>query len=377
MKHTSSLLFACLSLLLWQCETKEDPLSELESSSNSPLFWLSGEIEGESYTWTAGEDGYILSPSTAEGSMGGAKFEQADCISDCGPSIGVTWKQHENAPQTLTSDSILNLAAGEVAFFAPAYQRPIEVKVRFYAEPLGKHNNNIKWEFSDGQQTHEENPLMVFKPSEEEPFIQACLTVANLSGDSSILCNTINLLNDCRQEIAYESFNQSAYLYTTQPGYQGSVLWEVGEHVKVFTNGLQMQYPPNSPAELVTVSGKDQDGCQWRWKEWVPMFFDPNKAVLSNFDYSIESIDLAQVIIPTELGIMIEFHQNGVHYYSDLSNQPLESHFELKNLTVFDNDLYEEVVLAEVDFECKLFAEDGTYVTLKNGEGKIGIVLSQ
>lgn len=362
-----------LPLLFWQCEVKDDPLIEEPVEQSEPLFWLSAEIDGNPHTWEAGVNGVVLDHEIVSGTSVGGRFHQPDCDNECDAAIQFEWFAPSNSAN-LNSASLEALIKEQPYNFArPVEIRPTEVKIRFRANPIGNIAKYF-WELSDGRTTTEKDPLLVFYPTADNHEVDVCLTVKDHEGNTSQLCNTIDLLSDCQQRFEYESTNtDKIYMWAGDVNYAGNFRWDLGNGHEVITSGIELAYPDNKVADLVTVSGRTQDGCEWSWQRWVPLN-KPDHEVLADFDYEVTKITPSTTILEQNITVGITYDLHGTEYTSFIKTQPGQSIFEVVNLeNLVVSEVVGDVKKVEFEFGCELYDEHGNKISLENGHGMIAV----
>ena len=374
------LLFFSLLIIWLGCENQFHPLP----SDETVVFKLTATINGQSKTWEAGVDNQYMFTYTSKDSNDLTLFQgtlgEVGC-QYCPNSISFDFVQASNShliDDLFNSNQAIHFRNSSVPQVISGYD------VVFDAKLFGEAPYTFEWDFGDlSSIVHTSNPLIQHHYSNAGVY-NVCVQITDANGVSTHFCKEISTDNTMTCSGSFRVFPignnfPNSYLLQTYPAgvppfnYQ----WHI-THDTVSTHFAAVQSPivtVNQFGETsVNLVLSDDNDCSCTLSQDI-VFQNVDSLYTNFFEYSSApnvSTGLAQDYFST---LNIQYIDNdGKAYTSALQQQPNTAYLNI--IAVEDylpNEHGELTKKVTIEFGCRLFNSDGTFVDIKDGLGIIGI----
>ncbi|MCB0620540.1 MAG: hypothetical protein KDC43_27625 [Saprospiraceae bacterium] len=365
-----ALLWVVSSLfLMLGCKKVELPPPVVEDPVfSAELNWANGET----LSLSAGESQYYLFTEYEQDSLDvfsfTGRFEQIDCLDQCGPSFSITIRDREALPSGLPQIEGSLQPDLDFGFVEPAtttvdslflYQLDLQALVNTMGTVP-----NLEWYLNDTLmgQTPAASYLFSYLPS-----LEVCLEASNLFlGCQANQCRQIDWsLPSCNVVLSTDSVG-SNFLEAIGSGGQMpySYLWSTGETTaSISTNGVGTY--------CVTLT--DQNGCESSSCTLLPQ--SPAQApCFVEMAYQTQQIlDTVLMNVSDSLflsKVILEYSVEGGAsiYRSDRQQQGSGASFDIVSIEPYEpNEQGQSTYLVEANFTARLWDESGNFVDIQSG----------
>lgn len=347
--------------VLMSCE-KSDPIEH----ASTPVFYASGTIDGEPFSWHAGEDNLYMhsnflhdthSVFSFRGALAPSNCETADCpnslhfyLRDANFS---TSNQEANAEEVLQPGNFAWRSLNDSAIAG--------YRVKLSAEEFYTGDQyTYAWTTSNGLTSTERYPEFIF-PADWEGAVEICLAITNNSGCTDNLCYDVFPASTCDLDFDYYVINNVCFLFAEPRGGKApyNFQWEFGQNHDPLS--AQVKYELNSftPSKKICLTTIDANGCiAEKCKNVIINSSAINCA--SNFLHSKEELyrnsdeDFSEATI-------VWYNENGERFSSALSEQTDDAFFTIHEVEEYHQNVQGELTSkAKITFSCVLYNQDLT-----------------
>lgn len=367
--------FIFVLLIVWVgCKKHELPNEE----NGTPYFEISGDLNGESFEFIAGENRYFHAPGHTVDEFQVFNFESAFHSEE--PEVN-----RESFRIVLTDDHISSDGNSSAVDLLNADnfhfdERTIDMhySVQFSPDLLGTPVSYL-WDFGDGQISNEENPDHIYSDPSIKKYV-VCLAVEFGNGCLSQLCSEIFMPDagcsgDFIAEEKVDSLTGNYWDFRAQAltGKEPFVYhWTFEDNVNGYSNHIWYQYvmEPIDGVELACVEITDAEQCISRvCKNVVIDSALAQCAVNFNFLASQEQLEDS---INLNRANVIYTNSAGVEFSSANVEQPTWARLAITDVAPYAISYNgQSTVEAQVSVTCILANSTGETLTLNSGQGKI------
>jgi PKD repeat protein len=354
------LLAACL-LTLAQCKRSEEPFNNI----GKPVFALKGTVNGQSFSKTAGVNGYYMYSSYQYDSANKAFTFSANMAGDSCPTCKETLQITFYDKATSNSATPVNITAalplGSYSFFDSIPVFKTRYKYNFIAEGRYYTNPTYLWTFNGTDTSRLQNPIVYFTDTSTKTV---CLTIT----DSTTLCNkTICNAVYLPLNPAYD-YVKANFDYDTLGGLNIQFLDKSAKPPGTTYNwdfGDGNQSIDSIPTHLYSSTGRYLVKLRINGVfgiRAISKYVDVKNVSLDCLtNYSYESPVADSVIVGTQSPlskIIVRYtDDNGEEFISSRQSQPLTSQFTVIGNTLYNNNERGEKTSAlNVNFRCRVFS---------------------
>ncbi len=348
-----SVLILLMALFFTACDKKPVP----SSVEGDPVFYVSGQLEGEELEWLAGKDGMFMhtqNPDVEHGQFAYSGFlAKEDCESACQPKLRFVFFDSAEIEAEAEPSKIIKSRRSE--FVAPELLEVYEVELepQVWTQDL---NPGLKyeWDFGDGEITTEANAKHYF-PKNQNGF-SVCLDVENTNNNSrNSICRDVLWEEHCESDFEFRPYQGYYELEVLNPRGDDQHSWAFGSGRFADGSFLQLEYGEASK-EKICLTTNTLNGCTSTICKNVVL--DSSRArCLANFDFDFRE---TQIPGPNKLRssrVLIEYTDaNGKIWRSDEKIQSGDSFFEI--LKVEDHEVDRNGLPTkklELLFSCELY----------------------
>lgn len=348
-----------------------------------PVFYISGEVDGESVHITAGQDGYYQSTGFYANTIGqlelSGKLSVPGCTNDCFPGLEIILKDEAQASAFAIEDTF---KPGTRSFFTK-WESPEEVMlVRLFSMPTGTAPFQYEWDLGNNSIVTRANPHVSFSQmGSREVSLRVTDATGCISsqtreigpgdgtGECSILltppvvCATDSAGGPplyCVKAIATGGQPPYTFTYDNQT-YTGNII------------EIQLD---EFPAENLCVQVEDTNGItSTTCANYSLSTSSPSGTQSCNtqFTYQSELTDLPYDSLQVGSVEIIWTDSKGKSFYSSLSNNQGSATFSILEASPYlPNENGQSTSTLKLAFSAKLTAMDGTVVEMKNVSGIFG-----
>lgn len=347
------------------------------------VFELTAEIDGESINLVAGQDNKFMHTNTTLDDNNIQLFQgilgDVGCQS-CPNSLGFEFVQLSNSAlldDLLTAQSTILYRNNLIPMDTIGYN------VIFEMTEVGTPPFTYEWDMGDNTTLIQNNRILQHQYTEAGIY-NVCVNVTDATGCQSEICRTISTDNMMNCSIGYAVFNvdstfANTFFFHTYSTGMPPFIYEWDTPVSLSSS---MNFNVSSPIITVnqlntmnvSVNMTDNHNCTCSVLQSVD-FNNPDDLCINNFEYQSEPMftpGIGQSYFST---ITIQYvDENDVVYTSALGEQPSFANMNIIEATSFDNNSEgQSTKKINLEFECRLFDEDGNYIDLKNGKGTIAV----
>lgn len=357
--HIITALF--VALVLGACQKDDEP----SNASGTPVFYVSGIIDGIDYESIAGVDEHYMFSDYTQDSFNvysfTGSFSTTDCPSgNCPNTLEFLFRDHQavNDIQDATPQEVLK---GGTSL---AYRNILDSVLIGYNLQLFANEYNTgatydySWTLSNGATSTDKNPL-IFIPITDDSIVEVCFTIDE-AGCSSNICYDVYLSNSCYVDFTYNVIlSQNSIHFTATP--QGGVdpytyKWEVDQGYDPVSS--QVQYQPQGFSGTIEVCVTIEDGNGSKSQMCKNVIVDQNIAqCAANFShakstvYELDNIDVDQLSI-------VWYDANGKRYSSEKYEQPSTSYFMINEVEDYiENINSQPTSKMDVTFDCWVYGD--------------------
>ena len=325
-----------------------------------PVFTLDLTWEdGTAFQPAAGEDRYYLKSGLESDSLDVysfyGRFEQLDCLNECGPSFAIFLRDDKTTPAGAPGMPQFQANGSAYSFFRPVvaqYDTLTQYRVHFEsnADPAIAHF----WTLGDSTTSILPDPEIVV-PSPDQ--IPACLMLGNpVGGCYSENCQTAWLDNTPAFSATVQSDSNSFVLTAVPIGGQApyTYLWDNGSQGPV----IQVFFPGETHCVTVTDSeGKQASIC-------VQAAAPGTTMCVAGFTYQ-HQVETQIITLPGDSlqfgSIILEYvDEDGVHYRSDRMEQAPGAYFFIDEVNAYEpNENGLQTLQVKARFSGSLLGENG------------------
>ena len=370
---TIAALLAISLLFVANCKPKDEPFDE---GKGSPVFFISGSIDGQPTQYIAGVDSYYMYSQYRFDATDSiywleANLKKTNCTT-CSKSIKISIADAEVSAGT-GGVNITNVLKNDTFDYYPRLGGGTvtnNFKVDFFAEDSGFVNPQFNWNFGGAGVSAQRNPNFTFTDTQNR---NVCLTITDLTTSCvKTSCNIINVAqlanNDtCVPKFNYITLGDTSVQFLNQSS-GGNYFWDFGDaQSSNQTSPLHFYGKKDTYKVCLTLSS---GGCSQQVCKTI-VLGDTSFTCGANFYYG-NTQKITVVNQPTQTStVMVEYvDENGVLYQSRLQNQPAGSTFiKLTNRNYNPNEKGEKTQLVNISFKCRVFNGSGGFkdVTVTNG----------
>lgn len=357
-------LIICLWLIWGGCKEQEEP----EEQTGSPVFEVTGDMDGNAIKFTGGINNYYMSTDFTTDPYSiyvfGGEFKKDNCEA-CGPSLKISVRNYTlNYPFTIDSSDI----AGDYAYYNTLSAIDTFYKVEYNAFPSGIGNASMGWDFGN----------TIFYTGEKTTIRYEDHGIYYISGTASFASNGCS-----------STLTQPVYLTPTRVGKHtdfnvnyidshnlmfnsipidnnASVSWNFGDGNTSAGTIVNHQYAASGLYKVCMTYIKGADTMEY-CKQVNTLDYIGCK---SNFKFKsallVDSLNLSRVIIDWK-------DEAGVKYSSADIKQPASSSFKILKATNYSlNEKGQKTRQLSVQFSCIVSNGTSTH-ELKNMQGTIAV----
>ena len=402
-----SVLFIILAMAFSSCK-RDDQILLPELESNDPVFYFTAELDGQFKEWTAGIDGQFMHTDwmldnnkvkTFQGFLG-----DESCISNCEGSISFQLKDYD------TDDglTVLNQSIKKGVYPYKNNFKVAEESDHYRVEfdsPYDQDDPNFFWIFSDGSVASGiadpihiyETPTAFYEPvfrvdaRKRSTFHSRQLPIFP---DDGIEYN----IPPVNARLEFQPLSGNKVRITMRPEAFDMIppqdlIWEIttGPIGNEIDDSRQTKTDIDNPLHTIELEVTEDTslGATVFFNDATnPLGFatvsvgliievDDNGVLTTrgtDFEYTIEEIPGGSKYAFATFELTYQ-DENGKTYSSALEGQNQNIKFEILELEPYDLNLRSQnTVKAKVlATECRLYAEDGSSILMKNGEGVIAL----
>lgn len=368
-----------LLLLLFGCNNPSFPLP----SNESVVFSLTAEINGNLKTWEAGVDNQYMYTYTSTDSNNLTLFQgtlgEVGC-QFCPNSLNFDFVQA--AGSNLIEDLFNGQAINYKNILVPQIIEGYEVY--FDAKVYGNPPFTFDWDFGDASSVVHSTSNNIQHHYNDAGVYNVCVQITAANGIQSHFCKKISTDNLMTCSGSFRVFPlgsnfPNAYLLQAYPAGVPPFSYQWNIH---FDSLSTINSVASSP--IITVNQgvmpnihmilTDGNNCNCTLTQDIN--FQQSDSLYTNFfDYSSMpeiTLGVAQDYYST---LNIQYiDDNGKVFTSALKEQPSTSYLNILNVADFEmNEIGMPTKKVSIEFGCRLFNIDGSYIDVNNGYGTIGI----
>ena len=337
------------------------------------IFYIDGELEGNPINLRAGDDKLFMFSSYKDDTLDIRSFigkvGKFNCVNstDCPGSIEISFREREKENGVRLSID-RNIKVSSYGFRGPAKYLFKSFKATFISKSIPVGLTHI-WNFGDGVTSYDENPVHYYL-DENDSIINPVLTVQSDGGCSNSISYPINFNADCEVDFT-SSFLNGHLSWSSTPRFGRSELWDLTNGYLPLGSG---NLPPTDSVFTACVESTDTiTGCvSYKCKNIV---LDTQVVgCVSNFDMIKETIVTKDVRDYFE--VTVKWQDNdGKRYSSDKFDQPINSQFDITEVTDFINDANgNPTKKVTISFIVRLYGDDETdFVNFQSSKSVIAI----
>lgn len=373
------LLFLSLLVTSVGCDNQFHPLP-----SENVVFKLTATINGQVKTWEAGVDNQYMYTYTSKDSNDLTLFQgtlgEVGC-QFCPNSISFDFAQasHSNLIDDLFNNSqAIHFRNNSIPQVISGYD------VVFEAKLFGTPPYTFDWDFGDTTGIiHSTNPLILHHYSYAGIY-NVCVQITDATGTQTHFCKEISTDNSMTCSGSFRVFPignnfPNSYLLQTYPAgvppfnYQWHIAYDT---VSTFNHVVQSPIVTvNQFSEVsVNLAITDDNDCSCSLSQDI-VFHNADSLYTNFFEYASSPNVIAGLAQDYFSTLNIQYiDDNGKSYTSALHEQPNTTYLNILEVTdYFPNEDGARTKRVTLEFGCRLFNPDGSYVDIKDGLGIIGI----
>lgn len=340
-------------LLFSSCEKKPVPTSV----EGDPVFYVTGQLEGEDLEWLAGKDGMYMhtqSPDIEHGKFAYSGYlANEDCESDCQPKLRFVFFDEAELKEKADPNKIIKSRSTDFVTPELVDVYEVELEPQVWTQEANP-NLTFEWDFGDGEVNNEANAKHYF-PKNRNGF-SVCLDVENTNNSArSSICRDILWEENCSSDFEFRPYQGYYELEVIDPKTDGQYSWAFGSGRFADGSFLQLEYGEASK-EKICLTTNTLDGCSSTICKNVVL--DSNRArCVANFDYKFSETQIPGTKKLRASKVLIEYTDaRGKVWRSDEKIQSGDSFFEI--LKVEDHEVDENGLSTkklELTFSCELY----------------------
>ncbi len=365
-------LLATSLLFVANCKPKDEPFDE---GKGSPVFFISGGIDGKPTQYIAGVDSYYMYSRYRYSAADSlywfeAELKKTNCTT-CPKSILISIADAEvsggtspvNINKIVQPDSFIYLSPSGGTTITHSY------KLDFIAEDTGYKNPSYVWDFGGAGTSTLKNPSFTFTDSQ---IRNVCLTITDLTSScKNTACNIIQpqvaSSDTCSPRFSYVTLGDTAVQFINQST-GGSYLWDFGDGLFSNQQSPLKKYSKKDTYKVcltVSTSTCTQTICK------SVVLADASFTCGASFYVGGAKADSVVTNTSQTSSIMVSYiDENGVLYQSNLQNQPVGSNFiKVSTRNYTPNEKGEKTQLLNVTFKCRVYSSGGAFkdIVVTNG----------
>lgn len=354
--------------LATSCKKKDYPD---DTTTNAPVFYFKGEVNGEPVSLSAGENDYYMFSSQGQDSnkvynfMGELKKNTCD---NCGNRLFIQLNDFKTSVPGSAVDISSSIKADTLPIFTN-YLESYSVKFESFYNKTG---GTYLWNFGDGQTSTEANPEHVYKSKGRYKI------TLKITGSGSFPCvssisyvSKIGYENKCESYISgYPSGDTVQFNQTSKGVAPLKFFWSFGDGETSTLANPEHTYPFKGarPVVLRVIDAAGDTAIA----NYNSVTGNDNSSCAANF--RIVSVDPIPGNNPFGLSsAFVKWHDASGKLFTSTVDQPSDSYFEILSAEAYDpNEKNEKTMKLKLRFKCRVY--NGTqFITINNAEAVVAV----
>lgn len=363
-------------LTLASCQEIEEP----ELTSNEVVFYLNGDVDGNSFLIQAGEEDYFMHTSYSQDSVDVYEFYGRLTSTNCNgnevcPGIGISFRDNQTSSTNGTSNIEASVTPKNYLFRSQVDSSLSGYRVQFTDNSYAQNNVSYFWDFGDGSTSTDPNPEHIYDAS-FAPSVIACLTVTDLTtSSSSTICNVINLTGDCYATFTYSFANDSTLQALNSVEFGTSpftYLWNFGSGYLPLSSQPTPDFT-TVDSMRICVQITDANGCVSSMCRYV-VAPNPQIDCAAGFEWTKSTVNTPNLLDLSEVSLNYT-DDAGKVWTSNSYDQPNSSYFTVSDVGNYkENNAGEPTKHVAITGNCLLYGDSQyDFVMLTISEGSIAV----